>query len=132
MGCINTIMLIDENQKRKEYFIEKLKQKVNFSYTKGEVVFQTINELYEKKSLEKEKEFYLTFFNKFIEQLSKSQGFNLIDVDKLSIENSSTLLKQHDNLMVIYLQKITNEDNIIQIDGNKKEEIDNLIKKIVN
>ena len=110
---MSTIILIDENQNRKKCFMEILKQKLNFSYTKAEVLFQTVQELYDDNISEFNKEIFLSFFN-------------------ISTKNSIALLKKHTDLMIIYLQKIDNEEQVIQINGDNIEEVNDLVKEIIN
>lgn len=129
---MNTIILIDENQNRKKCFMEILKQKLNFSYTKAEVLFQTVQELYDDNISEFNKEIFLSFFNKLLEKLSHKNEVNLIDIDNLSTKNSIALLKKHTDLMIIYLQKIDNEEQVIQINGDNIEEVNDLVKEIIN
>lgn len=129
---MNTIILIDENQNRKKCFMEILKQKLNFSYTKAEVLFQTVQELYDDNMSEFNKEIFLSFFNKLLEKLSHKNEVNLIDIDNLSTKNSIALLKKHTDLMIIYLQKIDNEEQVIQINGDNIEEVNDLVKEIIN
>lgn len=129
---MNTIILIDENQNRKKCFMETLKQKLNFSYTKAEVLFQTVQELYDDNISEFNKEIFLSFFNKLLEKLSHKNEVNLIDIDNLSTKNSIALLKKHTDLMIIYLQKIDNEEQVIQINGDNIEEVNDLVKEIIN
>lgn len=129
---MNTIILIDENQNRKKCFMEILKQKLNFSYTKAEVLFQTVQELYDDNISEFNKEIFLSFFNKLLEKLSHKNEVNLIDIDNLSTKNSIELLKKHTDLMIIYLQKIDNEEQVIQINGDNIEEVNDLVKEIIN
>ncbi len=129
---MSTIILIDENQNRKKCFMEILKQKLNFSYTKAEVLFQTVQELYDDNISEFNKEIFLSFFNKLLEKLSHKNEVNLIDIDNLSTKNSIALLKKHTDLMIIYLQKIDNEEQVIQINGDNIEEVNDLVKEIIN
>lgn len=128
---INTIILIDKNQERKKFFIEKLRQKLSFSYTKIEALFQTIGEIVEKRSNEFTKIQYLEFLSKFLNNLSKKQQIYLIDVDELSVQNANKLKEEHDNIIIIYLERNGEEGNTIQINGNDEEEIDKLIEEIV-
>lgn len=129
---MNTIILIDENQNRKKRFMDNLKQKLNFSYTKGEALIQTMQELYDSNKFEFDTKIFLKFFDKLLEKLSYKNGINIIDIDNLSIKNSVELLKKHSDLMIIYLQEIDNEEQVIQINGDKIDEVNNLIEKIVN
>ena len=129
---MSTIILIDENQNRKKCFMEILKQKLNFSYTKAEVLFQTVQELYDDNISEFNKEIFLSFFNKLLEKLSHKNEVNLIDIDNFSTKNSIALLKKHTDLMIIYLQKIDNEEQVIQINGDNIEEVNDLVKEIIN
>ena len=129
---MSTIILIDENQNRKKCFMEILKQKLNFSYTKAEVLFQTVQELYDDNISEFNKEIFLSFFNKLLEKLSHKNEVNLIDIDNLSTKNSIALLKKHTDLMIMYLQKIDNEEQVIQINGDNIEEVNDLVKEIIN
>lgn len=128
---INTIILIDKNQKRKEYFMEKLKQKISFSYTKLEALFQTISEIADKKSYEFKTEKYLEFLDKFLNNLSDKQEMYLIDADELAIQNADKLIEGHNNIIIIYLQKEQDEGKAIQINGNE-EVIDKLIEELVS
>lgn len=127
----NTIILIDKDSKRKEKFIEKLKKNKVFSYTKIEALFQTINDMLDKKSNNFTKNQYLDFLNEFLNKLSQKQDLYLIDVDELSVQNANKLLEEHDNIIVIYLRKECSEGNIIQIDGSYDEELDKAIDYIV-
>lgn len=128
---INTIILIDKNQKRKECFREKLKRNLKFSYTKIEALFQTIREISEKESYEFRTEQYLKFLDEFLNNLSKKQEMYLIDVDELSIQNANKLIEEHNNIIIIYLQKEPNEGKAIRIDGDNDEEVEKLIEEIV-
>lgn len=127
----NTIILIEKDKNRKEYFIEKLKQRIEFSYTKIEALFKTIKEISDKESYKLKKEKYLEFLDKFLRNLSKKQGMYLIDVDELSLENANKLIEEHDNIIVIYLQKKQNEGKAIKIDGSNYEEVNKVIQDIV-
>ena len=73
-----------------------------------------------------------TNFNKLLEKLSHKNEVNLIDIDNLSTKNSIALLKKHTDLMIIYLQKIDNEEQVIQINGDNIEEVNDLVKEIIN
>lgn len=124
---INTIILIDKNQEIKQSFIEKLKQKINFSYTKIEALFQAINEMSDKESIEQ----YLKFLDKFLNNLSDKRELYLIDADNLSAQNANKLIKEHDNIIIIYLKKGQDEIQTIQINGDNEKEIDSLIEELV-
>mgnify|MGYP003372412748 CR=1 FL=1 len=128
---INTIILIEKDKNKKEYFIEKLRQRLEFSYTKIEALFQTIKETSDKESYEFKKEQYLEFLDKFLKNLSKKEERYLIDVDKLSVENANKLLEKHNNIIIIYLQKKQEEGNTIKIDVGNEEEVNKLIEYIV-
>lgn len=127
---INTIILIDKNQKRKENFIEKLKEKVDFSYTKLEVIFQTIREVSNKEDYKFEAKQYIEFLDKFLTNLSKKSKKCLLDIDELSIQNANKLLQEHKNIIVIYLEKKQNEGNIISIEASNIKEVEKIITEI--
>lgn len=127
---INTIILIDKNQQRKENFMKKLKQKIKISYTKLEALFQTIRETFNDEGYEFKTGQYLEFLDNFLNNLSRRQEFYLIDVDELSVQNANMLAEKHKNIMVIYLQKEQNDGKTIKIDGNNDEEVNELIKEI--
>ena len=127
---INTIILIDKNQQRKENFIKKLKQKIKISYTKVEALFQTIKETFNNEGYEFKIEQYMEFLDNFLNNLSKRQEMYLIDVDELLVQNANILTEKHKNIMIIYLQKEQNDGKIIKIDGNNDEEVNELIKEI--
>ena len=127
----NTIILIDNSQKRKNYFIEQLKQKINFSYTKLEALLKTVKELTDKESCEFEAKQYINFLDHFLTNLGKKEEMYLIDIDELQIENANRLIEKHDNIIIIYLQP-TNNEKIISVDGDNNEEIAKLIERIVN
>lgn len=127
---INTIILIDKNQQRKENFMKKLKQKIKISYTKLEALFQTVRETFNDEGYEFKTGQYLEFLDNFLNNLSRRQEFYLIDVDELSVQNANMLAEKHKNIMVIYLQKEQNDGKTIKIDGNNDEEVNELIKEI--
>lgn len=128
---VNTVILVDKDKKRKECFMEKLKQRLRFSYTKIEALFETIREISEKESYEFRTAQYLKFLDKFLYNLSKKQEMYLIDVDELLIQNANKLIEEHNNIIIIYLQKGPNEGKEIRIDGNNNEEVDELVEEIV-
>lgn len=128
---VNTIILIDKNQKRKENFIEKLKQNIDFSYTKLEALFQTIREISNKEFYKFEAKQYTEFLDKFLINLSKKDKIYLIDIDELLIQNANKLIQKHNNIIIVYLQKKQNEGKVISIDGNNEKEVDKLIEEIV-
>lgn len=128
---INTIILIEKDKNRKEYFIERLKQSIDFSYTKIEALLNTIEEILDKEFYELKKEKYLEFIDRFLENLSKKQEMYLIDVDELSFENANKLIEGHDNIIVIYLQKKQNDGKAIKIDGSNYEQVNKVIEDIV-
>ena len=128
---INTIVLVEKDKNKKEYFIEKLKQSIEFSYTKIEALIKTIKEISDKESYELKKEEYLEFIDRFLKNLSKKQEMYLIDADELSFENANRLIEEHDNIMVIYLQKRQNTGKAIEIDCTNYEEVNKLIQDIV-
>lgn len=127
---INTIILIDKNQQRKENFIKKIKQKIKISYTKVEALFQTIRETFNNEGYEFKIEQHMEFLDNFLNNLSKRQETYLIDVDELSVQNANVLAEKHKNIMIIYLQKEQIDGKIIKIDGNNDEEVNELIKEI--
>ena len=127
---INTIILIDKNQQRKENFIKEIKQKIKISYTKVEALFQTIRETFNNEGYEFKIEQHMEFLDNFLNNLSKRQETYLIDVDELSVQNANVLAEKHKNIMIIYLQKEQIDGKIIKIDGNNDEEVNELIKEI--
>lgn len=128
---LNTIILIDKNPEEKNFFIEKLKKKIKFSYTKLEAVLQTIKEISEIKNYTFESNKYIEFLNKFLDNIAKKDGMYLLDIDNLSVQNANKLIAKHNNILIIYLQKIQNEEKIISIDINNNTEIEKLIEEIV-
>ena len=128
---VNTIILVDKDQTRKMYFIEKLKQKIDFSYTKIEALFQTIREISDKEFCKVEPKQYVEFLDKFLINLSKKDKIYLIDIDELLLQNANKLIQEHNNIIIIYLQKKQNEGKAISIDANIYEEVDRLIEEIV-
>lgn len=127
---INTIILIDKNRKRKENFIEKLKQTVDFSYTKLEAIFQTINEVSNKEGYKFDAKQYIEFLDKFLTNLSKKGEMCLLDIDELSIQNANKLLQEHKNIIIIYLEKKQDEGKIISIDASNINEVEKIITEI--
>lgn len=127
---INTIILIDKNRKRKENFIEKLKQTVDFSYTKLEAIFQTINEVSNKEGNKFDAKQYIEFLDKFLTNLSKKGEMCLLDIDELSIQNANKLLQEHKNIIIIYLEKKQDEGKIISIDASNINEVEKIITEI--
>lgn len=127
---INTIILIDKNLKRKENFIEKLKQTVDFSYTKLEAIFQTINEVSNKEGNKFDAKQYIEFLDKFLTNLSKKGEMCLLDIDELSIQNANKLLQEHKNIIIIYLEKKQDEGKIISIDASNINEVEKIITEI--
>ena len=113
------------------YFIEKLKQKIDFSYTKIEALFQTIREISDKEFCKVEPKQYVEFLDKFLINLSKKDKIYLIDIDELLLQNANKLIQEHNNIIIIYLQKKQNEGKAISIDANIYEEVDRLIEEIV-
>ncbi len=127
----NTIILIDKNQEEKNIFMEKLKRKMNFSYTKLEAIFQTIRETAEIGDYNFEAQKYIEFLNKFLNNISTKDEMYLIDIDNLSTQNANKLITEHDNIIIIYLQKIQNEEKAISVDIYNENEVEKLIEEIV-
>ena len=55
----------------------------------------------------------------------------LIDIDNLSTQNANKLITEHDNIIIIYLQKIQNEEKAISVDIYNENEVEKLIEEIV-
>lgn len=127
---LDTIILIDRSKEKKSILMEKLKEKVNFSYIKLEALMQTIKEVSDAQGYNFERKKYIAFLDKFIKNISKNSEMNLIDIDNLSVKNANELVQKYDNILVIYLEKIENEQNAVSIDINNKEEVEKLIEEI--
>ena len=87
----NTIILVDENQENKAIFMEKLKKRVKTSYTKLEVLLQSILQTYPEEYNENRQEKLYIFLKEFLKNLSSKEQMYLIDVDNLLVKNSSKL-----------------------------------------
>ena len=127
---LDTIILIDRNKEKKSILMEKLKEKVNFSYIKLEALMQTIKEVSDAQGYNFERKKYIEFLDKFIKNISKNSEINLIDIDNLSVKNANELIQKYDNVLVIYLEDLENAQNAVTIDINNKEEVEKLIEEI--
>lgn len=127
---LDTIILIDRSKEKKSILMEKLKEKVNFSYIKLEALMQTIKEVSDAQGYNFERKKYIEFLDKFIKNISKNSEINLIDIDNLSVKNANELIQKYDNVLVIYLEDLENAQNAVTIDINNKEEVEKLIEEI--
>lgn len=127
---LDTIILIDRSKEKKSILMEKLREKVNFSYIKLEALMQTIKEVSDAQGYNFERKKYIEFLDKFIKNISKNSEINLIDIDNLSVKNANELIQKYDNVLVIYLEDLENAQNAVTIDINNKEEVEKLIEEI--
>ena len=127
---LDTIILIDRSKEKKSILMEKLKEKVNFSYIKLEALMQTIKEVSDAQGYNFERKKYIELLDKFIKNISKNSEINLIDIDNLSVKNANELIQKYDNVLVIYLEDLENAQNAVTIDINNKEEVEKLIEEI--
>ena len=127
---LDTIILIDRSKEKKSILMEKLKEKVNFSYIKLEALMQTIKEVSDAQGYNFERKKYIEFLDKLIKNISKNSEINLIDIDNLSVKNANELIQKYDNVLVIYLEDLENAQNAVTIDINNKEEVEKLIEEI--
>lgn len=74
---INTIILIDKDQVKKQKFLEKLRKKITFSYTKVEATFETLMETFPEEKLNQIRK-YDTKFD-WTRNLSDEEALSLFD-----------------------------------------------------
>lgn len=127
----NTIILVDENQENKAIFMEKLKKQIKISYTKLEVLLQTIVQTYSEEYRENKQEKLYTFLKELLKNLSSKDEMYLIDVDNLLVKNAIKLAEENENIMIIYLRKIEDHERIKTINIQFIEEVENFINEIV-
>ncbi len=120
---INTVILIDENQEKKKKIIEELNSKIVFSYTKLESLISSFVENISKE----DNKLLLQFLNTFFKKLSDKEELFLIDVDKLSYENSKMLIQKNPNIFVCYLENVQDGERLKTV--NKYEDIEEIMTK---
>lgn len=129
---INVIIIIGKNIEVKQKFINKLNEKMKFSYTKLEAIFETFLDLYPEKFSKENKENFSKFLVKFLENLKDKKEISVLDINELSVKNSELLMENNSNIMVIYLEKIEGVNKCISIDGENELQVNSLIEKIKN
>ncbi len=127
----NTIILVDENQENKAIFMEKLKKRVKTSYTKLEVLLQSILQTYPEEYNENRQEKLYIFLKEFLKNLSSKEQMYLIDVDNLLVKNAIKLTQENENIIIVYPKRIEEHEQIKAINIQNIEEIENFINEIV-
>lgn len=127
----NTIILVDENQENKAIFMEKLKKRVKTSYTKLEVLLQSILQTYPEEYNENRQEKLYIFLKEFLKNLSGKEEMYLIDVDNLLVKNAIKLTQENENIIIVYPKRIEEHEQIKAINIQNIEEIENFINEIV-
>ncbi len=127
----NTIILVDENQENKAIFMEKLKKRVKTSYTKLEVLLQSILQTYPEEYNENRQEKLYIFLKEFLKNLSSKEEMYLIDVDNLLVKNAIKLTQENENIIIVYPKRIEEHEQIKAINIQNIEEIENFINEIV-
>ena len=69
----------------------------------------------------------LQFLNTFFKKLSDKEELFLIDVDKLSYENSKMLIQKNPNIFVCYLENVQDGERLKTV--NKYEDIEEIMTK---
>lgn len=127
----NTVILVDENQENKAIFMEKLKKQIKISYTKLEVLLQSIVQTYPEKYSENRQEKLYIFLKQFLKNLSNKEDIYLIDVDNLLVKNAIKLTQENENIIIAYLEKIEEHEQIKSINIQCIEEVENFINELV-
>lgn len=129
---INTIILIDKDQVKKQKFLEKLRKKMTFSYTKIEAAFETLMETFPEEFSKDKKENFLKFLNKFLLNLKEKNEISVIDIDDLSVKNTDYIMANNKNILAIYLEEKEDKGKALAINLENEDILEIILNEIKN
>lgn len=127
---LNTILLIDNDESRKEVFINSLREKINFSYIKLEAIYEALSVTFKNTFNMGKKNNYYIFLQRYLKILSEKDTISIIDVNSLSEKTANILASKNPNIVIIYLERKIEKGNYLSVDINNLEELQIVINEL--